>query len=718
MELSCRRARTLATRKWHLQLIIIFTIGVINNPLHPAQAQTLGFTSTQAQRGQTTYERICGRCHGLLLQGGEFGPPLLGETFIQHWAGRPLSGLFSFIRSTMPPGHAQALPNATCIDLIAYVFENYGVRPSATRLSTELPALETLLIPGKSVLEPYARDGGLGLAPGVAIPKWPHRPSPLEKFTPVSDTLLSQPPDGSWLIWRRTLDDAGFSGLRQITKSNVRRLRLAWSLALPPGPNETTPLVHNGVIFVHSFGDHVQALDAATGDELWHYYWELPVKSAPTVHRNMALYDDKLYFTTSNGHVVALKAQTGDLVWQRALIGSSEPAFTTGGPLVVRGVVMQGGSTIQGGGFVIGLDAATGEPLWRFNTIARQGEPNGASWNGVPMQKRTGGTVWTAGSFDTDTGLAFFGPAPTYNTEPLRKPLQRPGITNDALYTNATIALDPRTGKLVWYYQHIPNDQWDLDWAFERQIVHLPINGTTRKLVITAGKEAIYDALDVETGKFRFSLDLGLQNLIASVDRQTGTKAIRSELIPGDGKTVTVCPNEAAGKSWLPGSFDEAHQVLYVSLVDVCMDLVPTRKGRGFLSSNVSPTLRPPDHSDGKYGRLQALNLANRQTLWTLRQRAPITTGTLATAGDLVFIGDLDRWFMAFSADTGGSLWKIRLGDVPNAAPITYLAEGRQYVAVVTGRGYGHTEAFFSLVPEIRPALTQSSAIWVFELSE
>src|SRR6185312_15371708 len=181
-----------------------------------------------------------------------------------------------------------------------------------------------------------------------------------------------------------------------------------------------------------------------------------------------------------------------------------------------------------------------------------------------------------------------------------------------ALYTDATVALDAKTGRLVWYYQHVPNDQWDLDWAFERHIVRLPVDGRMRKLVVTSGKEALYDALDAETGKFVFSIDLCLQNLFSSIDPNTGVKSVRQELIPGGGKTVTVCPHEAGGKSWLPASYDAQHQTLYVSLVDACMDLVPTRNGRGFLSTNVRPTLRPAPDSDGKYGHLQAISLAAR----------------------------------------------------------------------------------------------------------
>jgi alcohol dehydrogenase (cytochrome c) len=262
----------------------------------------------------------------------------------------------------------------------------------------------------------------------------------------------------------------------------------------------------------------------------------------------------------------------------------------------------------------------------------------------------------------------------------------------------------------------LANDQWDLDWAFERQILHLPVNGRMQKLVLTAGKEAVYDAVDSETGRYLFSFDLGLQNLITSIDLKTGAKSVDPKLIPGDGRTVTVCPHAAGAKSWLPAAYDPPGRVLYVPLVESCKDLIPTRKGHGLLSSDVQWTLRPRPNSDGRYGRLQAVQLETRKTLWTIRQRAPQTTGVLATAGGILFAGALDRWFTAYRADTGMTLWRIRLSDAPYAAPITYLANGKQYVAVVVGSGYGQTETFLPLVPEIQPPATRNSAIWAFEL--
>ena len=153
---------------------------------------------------------------------------------------------------------------------------------------------------------------------------------------------------------------------------------------------------------------------------------------------------------------------------------------------------------------------------WRFYTIPRPGEPGGNTWNGIPMEERSGGSVWNAGAYDPELNLVYFGVAPTYNTAPLLYPVNIDGITNDALYTNATIALNPDSGELVWHYQHIENDQWDLDWAFERQIINISFEGEQRKAVINMGKLGILDAVDAATGEFLFSMDMGLQNVVHS----------------------------------------------------------------------------------------------------------------------------------------------------------------------------------------------------------
>jgi alcohol dehydrogenase (cytochrome c) len=623
--------------------------------------------------------------------------------------------LVSFIKSTMPPGNTQTLSGKTYVAIAAYLMQVNGTSLDANDLPEDLDTLDSMKIPAATTTE-IAPGPGWRLSDDVTLPPWPVSPNRLRPLTPVTDEFLQKPPQGSWLTWRRTQDDTGFSPLEDINKETVRDLRIAWTVALPPGPNESTPLAHDGVIFVHSYGDHVSAFDATSGEEIWHYARQLPAGAHATVHRAIALYEDKLYVATSDVCLVALDARTGKLIWEQN-IGDIETTYNnSGGPLVARGIVMQGISTQKSGGsYVVGLDAKTGALKWKFKTVAQPGEPFGDSWNGSAAEKRSGGSVWTPGSYDAQTNLAFFGPAPTYETRPLRKLVDRPGITNDALYTNATVALEPSTGRIIWHYQHLPNDQWNFDWAFERQIIELPMDGHVRRLVLTSGKIAIYDAIDARTGSYVFSIDLGLQNIVTSIHPESGAKTIDPRRIPSSTEKVLVCPHNAGAKSWLPASFNPATHILYVPLVESCMDMHPLADGEpGFPTGTV--TLRPRSDSDGKYGRLQAIDLVSRKPLWTARQRAPQTSGALATAGGVVFAGALDRWFSAYDADRGAILWRVRLTDVPNSSPITYTANGRQYVAIVVGTAFGQAATFSSLVPEIRPPAAPSAALWVFEL--
>ena len=560
---------------------------------------------------------------------------------------------------------------------------------------------------------------GGGLSPLAPPPPPPpaKRANPLDQITAVTDAMLQNPPAGEWLTWRRTYDDQGFSALKQVDRNNVGNLRVAWSWSLPNGPNEATPLVHDGVLFVHSYGDRVQALDAATGDLLWQYSRQLPKEARVSVKRNLAIYGDKLLVPTSDVHLVALDIKTGKVVWDHE-IGDYKVMGMTGGPLAAKGKVMQGTTgRVPGGNFIVALDIQTGQEAWRFRAIPRPGEPGGDSWNGLPLEKRNGGSVWTAGSYDPGLNLAYFGIAQTYDTGPLLHPVNQPGINNDGLYTDSTVAINPDTGKLVWHFQHQPNDQWDLDWAFERQLIKLPVNGGTRTLAVTAGKQAIFDALDASTGEYVFSKDLGLQNVVTAIDPKTGAKTVNPKVIPGGKEPVTVCPHPGGAKSWIPSSYNPDTKIVYVPLVESCMDLIPVTDGsRPSLSSGVRWTLRARPDSDGNFGRMEAVNLLTKEVVWTERQRAPQTTGALATAGGVVFSGAMDRWFKAYDDATGKVLWQVRLNDVPSSAPISYSVNGKQYVAMVVGNGGAQAATWPALVPEIQNPPEHGAAIWVFEL--
>jgi alcohol dehydrogenase (cytochrome c) len=674
------------------------------------------FTGAQAATGETVYAQNCASCHGALLSDGRFGPPLRGGDFAGHWAGRSLGELFDFLKASMPPGRVGSLGDDAYAQLIAYLLAQNGAVAGASALPAESAALRTLPFPGVSSI-PVGPGGPL--APGATLPPWPAAANPLDSFTPVTESMLQNPAPGEWLTWRRDYSDSGFSPLAQITPRNVGRLRLAWSLSLPPGNDEATPLEHDGVLFVYGPSDLVLALNAATGAELWRYHRALPKNTFQANIRNLALYGDKLYVGTSDGHVVALYATNGRVAWDQSIVDG--PAWrVSGGPLVAQNVVMEGvAGNGPGGDYIAGLDAQTGQRLWTFHDIAQADDPNGRTWNDTPLAKRNGGSIWTAGSYDPQLKLAFFGTGQTYDTLPLLHPVKKPGISNAGLYLDSTVALEPRTGKLVWYHQYLPDDQWDFDYAFERQIIPLTIHGQSRKLVVTAGKISIYEAVDADSGKFEFAYDLGIQNFIKAINPQTGAKTIDMSKYPDQDHPITVCPHPGGGREWTPGSYNPQSHTVYLPLNEFCMELTPAAKGAAAsLSSGVSWSLKARADSDGRYGRVQAVNLQSRQTTWKARERAPYTTGALDTAGGVVFAGALDRSFSAYDDATGALLWHTILDDVPNAAPITYMANGHQYVVVVVGFGGPGDSTFPVMLPEIHYPATPSSSIWVFEVPQ
>jgi alcohol dehydrogenase (cytochrome c) len=680
-----------------------------------AQEKALSYTRQQSEQGQTAYATYCVTCHGPHLSDGPLGKPLKGPEFMRKYGGHSVRDLYDITRTTMPSNKPGSLDAATYAALVAFILKENAIVAGKDPLPADPRVLASMKVPagGFSFMDysPYTPQKVVSL------------PNPLEHFTPVRDADLKDPPPQDWLTWRRGWDAHGFSPLAQITPANAASLRMVWSWTLPAGSQEAVPLVRDGTLFMLSFGDIVQAINAKTGDLLWQYSHALEPGAPPVVKRGIALWEDMLYLGTSDVHIVALNVHTGAVVWDTKIGDFKRHEGLSGGPLVAAGKVMAGttgtGVTARfGGPQLVGLDAKTGKELWRIGTIAKPGEPGGESWNGVPFDQRSGASIWTPGSYDPETGLAYFGTGNTYDTGPLLPLKKQPGLSNDALYTNSTLAVDPQSGRLVWYYQHFPDDQWDLDWAFERQLVNLDVGGTPHRVVITSGKLGIYDALDARTGQFLFSIDLGLQNIVKAIDPVTGRKQVNTELYPIDGKVKMVCPHGAGTKSYLPASWNQRSGVLVMPLNEACMDLYPVPGGGSVsaLSSGVNWGIRPRPDSDGNYGRLQALDLKTRKPVWTVRQHAPVTSGALATAGGVAMAASYDRWFHVYDSATGKELWQSRLNDVSSSSPITFAVDGKQYIALVVGEGGFHARSFAPLVPELRSPPNRGSAVWVFAL--
>ena len=284
-------------------------------------------------------------------------------------------------------------------------------------------------------------------------------------------------------------------------------------------------------------------------------------------------------------------------------------------------------------------------------------------------------------------------------------------------YTDSTVARRPDTGALAWYYQHQKRDVWDLDWVFEQSLVSLQIDGHARKLVVTGGKTALFDALDASTGAYVFSQDLGMQNLVTAIDPVTGAKTVNPALQPQAGKPELMCPNSVGARNWMATALNPRTRVLYVPILENCADYTYTPRGaaqtaKGGLDMRFSA--RSPINHDGNFGRLVAVDLQKRRILWTHRQRIPFASAALVTR-DLVFAGDVDRYFDAYDQASGRVLWRTRLNAAAESFPVTFEANGRQYVAVVVGSGSPMGAASRAYVPEVS-APAAGTTVVVFEL--
>ncbi len=673
--------------------------------------QVASYTLAQAAAGEAAYQQQCVACHGDNLEGFELAPSLSGDFFTRRWGGKAVAELAAELRR-MPPEQVDGLDDRVYSNILAYLLQQNGAEAGDNPLPSEVAAMNEILIPAQAIRRQRSPRQRLAyLSNGPILPN-----SRLDDLRPVSNEMLLNPPADDWLVWRRTHANLGHSPLDQINKGNVSDLRMAWNWALPPGANMMTPLVHDGVLFAYSAGDIVQAIDASSGDLLWSFQRELDSDKPLNSKKGVAIYQDKIIVPTSDIHLLALEARTGKLVWDHKIdTGDEQDHWMKAAPMVVNGkaiIGLTGQLAIAGGNFIVAIDLETGAETWRFYTVARPNEPGGNSWNGMPVMERTGGSVWVPGSYDPELNLVYFGPAPTYDTDALRVPLALPGITTDALYTNSTIALDADTGELVWHFQHVRNDQLDHDWAFERQIISLPVNGQMRKAVVTGGKEAIFEALDAATGEYLFSIDMDMQNVFSEIDPRNGDKTPYPDAIPEPGQVLQglsldgICPKALGARNMQSTSYNPNTGILYIPLQDTCIERSTGQRWQKY----------PNSDEEGLWGLVKAVNLETREEVWTRRQVAPPASGHLTTDSGLLFRGTVDRWFQAIDQDSGEVLWQQRLDNSPSSYPITYRVDGKQYVAVATNSGSYHTNGMERIAGITNPP--SGASLWVFALPD
>ncbi len=533
----------------------------------------------------------------------------------------------------------------------------------------------------------------------------------------VTDAMIASADGGEWLTYGRTYSEQRYSPLDQIDAGDVGKLGLAWFADLDTARGqEATPLMHDGVLYVTTAWSKVLAFDAKTGKQIWAYDPEVPRETlvracCDAVNRGVALYGDKVYVGTLDGRLVALDAKTGKVAWSKLAVPDQDNYTITGAPRAAKGLILigSGGSEYKARGYLAAYDWATGKEVWRFNTVpgnpkdgfgdeganARAMETAAKTWGGEWWTLGGGGTVWDSIVYDPKTGLVLFG---TGNAEPWNPAAHDRG-NGDALYTASIVAVDASTGEYRWHFQETPEDRWDFDSDAPIMLADLEIDGKLRHVALHAPKNGFFYVLDAETGKFLFATPYVPQNWTTGIDPKTGKAQIAPEAryeVTGDAFLAT--PSPIGGHSWQPMSRSEKTGLVYIPTNHTTFGLAGAKdwqaSGIGYQTGMDGSKVSMPADKAAREGALKmmtgellAWDPVARKPAWSVAQKSPWNGGTLATAGNLVFQGNAEGNFVAYSADSGKTLWSFPAQTGVIAAPMTYTVDGEQYVAILAGWG-------------------------------
>jgi PQQ-dependent dehydrogenase (methanol/ethanol family) len=600
-----------------------------------------------APDAQKLFTQHCAGCHGADARGTDRGPRLAGNPDVSTRSAEQLREVISngIPDTGMPPFN---LPAADLEALAEFVH------------SMPAPAAPA--------------DGGV---------------EEREAFPPsakgdVEFARIVHPRPGDWLSYDGKLNANRYSDLAQINTANVSELRAKWIFTVPLWKNlvpdtsyfvqnyayfglEVTPLVADGVMYITGPGS-VYALNARSGHEIWQY----SRKRSPDVvgdaalgaNRGVAILGDKVFMVTDNAHLIALNRITGKLVWEQVMPDEPQHYGGTAAPLVVKDLIIAGVSGGDWGirGFLAAFKAETGERVWRTWTVPAQGEPGIETWG--PEEPTTGGgATWLTGSYDPETDTLFW---PTGNPWPDSDDRDRPG---DNLYTNSILALDPTTGKMKWYYQFTPHDLEDRDANQPPLLVDTRYQGQERKLMLFASRNGFFYVFDRTDGKILLAKPFVNKLTWASGIGADGRPQLLQE---GD----LSCPETAT--NWNATAFSPTTRLYYVVALEQCLANPIRENWRE----------KPPKNEPGeKY--LRALDIDTGRVVWEDRELGPNdgkrNGGVLATAGGLLFYGDPIGDFVAMDERNGKPLWHFAAGSDNKTSPMTYLADGKQFVAIAIG---------------------------------
>jgi len=538
-------------------------------------------------------------------------------------------------------------------------------------------------------------------------------------FRPLTQDILNNPDPEDWLMWRGGYKNWGYSPLDQINDDNVDDLRLAWSWAFAPaapGSNgmQVEPTVYDGIMYIRHSDEKYSAHDAATGDLIWEYSRPLAPEIAAgdtrlTIHRGRGvfIYEDKLISHATDGMLFALNPATGRLLWESAMVDYTSGQQPSGAPVAFEGsVVVPYNCTAWTAADPCHMSAYStdnGELLWRWYTSPTTDDPMHRSWGDdpqiYPLERRRNMSPWMTPAVDSERGLFIFGIGSSAPQQPELAGTN--GEWPDRLYQGSTVALDHRTGQLVWWAQH-HSDMWNNDSVYDRILVETSVNPDPpdalgvnpelsaeqpRPLVIGSfSKDAIFYAYDRSDGSFLYARPTAYQNVIAGYDGQTG--AYRTEpdaiMVADESRETTICREN---RQIPQGAYSPLTNAYYLPAFNGWCSVMRVRSldpslETGYNTSYTATVPSPVSH----LGQPEAIDVSTGKTLWRLDRQAPLY-GMLTTGGGLLFAADTNRRFYAIDQWTGDILWQTILNGVSDMAPISYGVDGKQYIAVIAPGG-------------------------------
>ena len=500
----------------------------------------------------------------------------------------------------------------------------------------------------------------------------------------------------SWPTYNGDYSGRRYSRLAQINTSNVGSLALAWTWqsdyngpaaggpVLGPTSMKATPLEVNGVLYF-SEPDNVWAVDARTGHQLWHYRYP-PNTGFHIASRGVAIYGKWLYFETPDDYLISLDAATGKERWRVQLADVALDYYSTMAPVIIKDhvIVSVGGDTLDNPCFLDARDPKTGALQWRWYTEAQPGEPAAKTWPNAFAMKHGGGAPWLPGTYDPKLNLIYWtvgNPNPVYDGD---------GRVGDDLWTSSIVALNPDTGKLVWYFQATPHDTHDWDATETPVLFDAPFHGRPRHLLAQADRNGFFFVLDRTTGKNLLTVPFVYTNWTLGINAN-GEPIPNPEKDPSmDG--AMVCPGSAT--NWPPPTFDLQTKLFYVEAADYCGLFFRTSRGPGEgFAGNVLPAAPGAVH-------LKAIDYQTGKVVWS-RAIGGTRNGLLSTAGGLLFTADSNSGaLVALDAKTGSILWHAFMNQAGHNGPMTYELDGHQYVLF----GVGNSLSAFRLPDNVHPA--------------